>query len=77
MPLKPGKYKLTKLYAVAKPGFRVGKKKKFRIRNFDTVEFQLENGKVTIVDKKLLIQQPERVTGSNLKNLNRGKRKYL
>jgi len=74
--LKPGKYKLTKLYAVAKPGFRVGKKKKFRIRNFDTVEFQLENGKVTIVDKKLLIQQPERVTGSNLKNLNRGKRKY-
>ena len=26
--LKPGKYKLSKLYAVARPGFRLGKKKK-------------------------------------------------
>ena len=73
--LKPGKYKLTKLYAVAKPGFRVGKKKRLRIRNFDAFEFQLENGKVTIIDKKLLIQQPERITDSNWKNLTRGERK--
>ncbi len=74
--LKPGKYKFIKLYAVAKPGFRVGKKKKLRIRDFDTVEFQLENGKATIIGKKLLIQQPERITGNNLKNLNRGERKH-
>ena len=74
--LKPGKYKLTKLYAVAKPGFRVGKKKKLRIRNFDTVEFQLEIDKVTIIDKKLLIQQPEMINGTNLKNLNRRKREH-
>ena len=74
--LKPGKYKLTKLYAVAKPGFRVGKKKKLRIRNFDTVEFKLENGKATIIDKKLLIHQPERISGKKWKNLNRGERKH-
>ena len=74
--LKPGKYKLSKLYAVARPGFRLGKKKKLRIRNFQTVEFKLENGKATIIDKKLLIQQPERIIGNDWKNLNRGERKH-
>jgi len=74
--LKPGKYKLSKLNLVARPGFRLGKKKKLGIRNFETVEFKLENGKATIIDKKLIIQQPERITGNDWKNLNRGERAH-
>ena len=30
----------------------------------------------TIIDKKLLIQQPERITGNDWKNLNRGEKKH-
>ena len=74
--LKPGKYKITRLNLIAKPGFRIGKKKKLRISNFRIVEFQLEKGKATILEKKLLIQQPERVSGLDMKNLNRGERKH-
>ena len=61
--LKPGKYKITELYAVANPGFKVGKKKKQRLRDWDVIEIQLEKGKATIVNKKLLIQQPEQIGG--------------
>tara|TARA_Y100001970_G_C14249389_1_gene870682 strand:+ start:4456 stop:5169 length:714 start_codon:yes stop_codon:yes gene_type:complete len=74
--LKPGKYKLSKLQAIANPGFRVGKKKKQRIRDFEKIEFKLEKGKAIIIDKKLLIQQPERITGNYMKILNRGERKH-
>jgi len=78
--LKPGKYKITKLIAVANPGFRIGKKKKQRLRDWDAIEIQLEEGKATIVNKKLLIQQPERI-GGNLtrgewKNMNEGERAH-
>ena len=68
--LKPGKYKLSKLSVIAKPGFRVSKKRKISIRDFEKIEFRLEKGKAIIIDKKLLIQQPERITGNYLKNLN-------
>ena len=61
--LKPGKYKITELNVVANPGFKVGKKKKQRLRDWDVIEIQLEKGKATIVNKKLLIQQPEQIGG--------------
>ena len=74
--LKPGKYKLSKLSVIAKPGFRVSKKRKISIRNFEKIEFMLEKGKAIIIDKKLLIQQPERITGNYLKNMNLGEIKH-
>ncbi len=74
--LLPGLYKLSKLEVIAKPGFRVGKKKKIRIRDFEKIEFRLEKGRAIIIDKKLLIQQPEKITGNYLKNLNLGEIKH-
>ena len=50
--LKPGKYKLTRLQVIAKPGFRVSKKKKIRIRDFEKIEFKLEKGQAIIIEKK-------------------------
>lgn len=78
--LKPGKYKITELYAVANPGFKVGKKKKQRLRDWDVIEIQLEKGKATIVNKKLLIQQPEQIGGKISRvawqNMNEGERNH-
>jgi len=78
--LKPGKYKITELYAVANPGFKIGKKKKQRLRDWDVIEIQLEKGKATIVNKKLLIQQPEQIGGKISRvawqNMNEGERNH-
>ena len=74
--LRPGKYILSKLQAIAKPGFRVGKKKKKQIRDFEKIKFKLEKGKAIIINKKLIIKQPERITGNNWKNLNKGEIKH-
>jgi len=78
--LKPGKYSITELNAVANPGFRIGKKKKQRLRDWDAIEIQLEENKATIVNKKLLIQQPERIGGKpsrgDWKNMNKGQRAH-
>ena len=58
--LKPGKYKITELNRKAKPGFKLGGKKKRRPEKVrDNVEFELEKGKITIIDKMILFQQPQ------------------
>ena len=63
--LKPGKYKITGLKLVAKPGFKFGNKKKMlRWKNWDVVKLKLEKGKATIINKKLLFQQPKLIEGS-------------
>lgn len=62
--LKPGKYKISKIVRKAKPGFKFGGKKKNRgekIGNIDS--FKLEKGKVTILEKKILLLQPESKLG--------------
>jgi len=60
--LNPGKYKITDLKLVAKPGFKFGnKKKKLRWRNWEVIDVKLERGKATIVNKKLLFQQPPQI----------------
>ena len=56
--LKPGKYKITKMIRKAKPGFKLGgKPRPEKVR--DNVEFELEKGKITIIDKMILFQQPK------------------
>jgi len=58
--LKPGKYKITKMIRKANPGFKLGGKKKRRTEKVrDNVEFELEKGKITIIDKMILFQQPQ------------------
>ena len=47
------------------------------IRDFEKIEFRLEKGRAIIIDKKLLIQQPEKITGNYLKNLNLDFKKVL
>jgi len=78
--LKPGKYKITELHAVANPGFRVGKKKKQRLRDWNVIELNLEKGKATIVNKKLLIQQPESIRSKKSRiewqKMNKGERAH-
>ena len=78
--LKPGKYKITELNVVANPGFKVGKKNKRRLRDWDVVELQLEKGKATILNKKLLIQQPEQIGGrasrEDWKKMTKGERAH-
>ena len=55
--LKPGKYKITKMIRKAKPGFKLGgKPRPEKVR--DNVEFELEKGNITIIDKMILFQQP-------------------
>ena len=57
--LKPGKYKITEMFRKAKPGFKLGGKKKRRPERVRGIsEFQLEKGKITIIDKRFLFQQP-------------------
>ena len=58
--LKPGKYKITEMFRKAKPGFKLGGKKKRRPERVGGIsEFQLEKGKITIIDKTILFQQPK------------------
>ena len=56
--LKPGKYKITEMNRKAKPGFKLGgKQRPEKVK--DNVEFELEKGKITIIDKMILFQQPQ------------------
>ena len=61
--LKPGKYKITKMVIKAKPGFKLGGGAKQRpenkIRMKNQVEFELQKGRITILDKMILFQQPD------------------
>jgi len=62
--LKPGKYKITKLVMKAKPGFKLGggvKQRRQRMKN--KIEFELQKGRITIIDKMILFQQPEAIKG--------------
>ena len=69
--LKPGKYKITEMNRKAKPGFKLGgKQRPEKVR--DNVEFELEKGKITIIDKMILFQQPKPTKGSQKQQ---GKRK--
>ena len=65
--LKPGKYKITKMVIKAKPGFKLGggakKRPENKIRMKDNVEFELQKGKITIIDKMILFQQPKSKLG--------------
>ena len=59
--LKPGKYKITKMVIKAKPGFKQRPENKIRMKN--KVEFELQKGKITIIDKMILFQQPKSKLG--------------
>ena len=53
--LKPGKYKITKMVMKAKPGLRLGGGVMERpVKIKDTVEFELQKGKIKILDKMFL-----------------------
>ena len=52
----------------AKPGFKLGGKKKRRPEMVKGIsEFQLEKGKITIIDKRFLFQQPKPTKGMQSK----------
>ena len=55
--LKPGKYKITKMVIKANPGFKLRPENKIRMKN--NVEFELQKGRITILDKMILFQQPD------------------
>ena len=56
--LKPGKYKITEMNRKSRPGFKLdGKPRPERISEIG--EFELEKGKITIIDKMFLFQQPK------------------
>jgi len=62
--LRPGKYKINKMVMKAKPGFKLGggvKQRRQRMKN--KIEFELLKGKITIIDKMILFQQPEAIKG--------------
>ena len=62
--LKPGKYKITKMVIKAKPGFKLGGGAKKRPEKMkDKIEFELQKGKITIIDKMILFQQPQSKLG--------------
>ena len=62
--LKPGKYKITKMVMKAKPGFKLGGGAKKRPEKMkDKIEFELQKGKITIIDKMILFQQPQSKLG--------------
>ena len=72
--LKPGKYKITKMIRKANPGFKLGGKKKRRpekISNLDDIK--LVKGGVTIIDRKILIQQPQSKLGKPKKGMQQKK----
>ena len=56
--LKPGKYKITEMNRQAKPGFKLGGQPRPE-RISEIGEFELEKGKITIIDKMFLFQQPK------------------
>ena len=62
--LKPGKYKITKMIRKANPGFKLGGKKKNRPEKINNIgDFELKKGRVTILKKKFLFQQPQSKLG--------------
>ena len=74
--LNPGEYKITDLKLVAKPGFKFGnKKKKLRLRNWEALNVKLEKGKATIVNKRLLFQQPPQIKrNKNMRGMSPGEK---
>ena len=73
--LKPGKYKITEMFRKAKPGFKLGGKKKRRPEKVKGIsEFRLEKGKITIIDKTILFQQPKPNKGPQKKKGFKGKK---
>ena len=56
--LKPGKYKITEMNRQAKPGFKLGGQPRPE-RISEIGEFELGKGKITIIDKMFLFQQPK------------------
>ena len=56
--LKPGKYKITEMNRQAKPGFKLGGQPRPE-KISEIGEFELEKGKITIIDKMILFQQPK------------------
>ena len=61
--LKPGKYKITEMNRKAKPGFKLGgKQRPEKVK--DNVEFELEKGKITIIDNMILFQHPQSKLGN-------------
>ena len=79
--LKPGKYKITKMVIKAKPGFKLGGGAKQRpenkIRMKNKVEFELQKGRITILDKMILFQQPDpgkKRERKDMRNMNENQR---
>ena len=73
--LKPGKYKITKMVIKAKPGFKQHPKNKIRMKN--KVEFELQKGRITILDKMILFQQPDpgkKRERKDMRNMNENQR---
>ena len=56
--LKPGKYKITEMNRQAKPGFKLGGQPRPE-KISEIGKFELEKGKITIIDKMILFQQPK------------------
>ena len=56
--LKPGKYKITEMNRQAKPGFKLGGQPRPE-KISEIGKFELEKGKITIIDKMFLFQQPK------------------
>ena len=79
--LKPGKYKITKMVIKAKPGFKLGggakKRPENKIRMKDNVEFELQKGKITIIDKMILFQQPKSKLGKHLKEVRTSRKRPM
>lgn len=74
--LKPGKYKITEMNRKAKPGFKLGGKPRPE-RISEIGEFELEKGKITIIDKMFLFQQPkpgDRKKGKDMRNMTEAQR---
>ena len=56
--LKPGNYKISEMNRIAKPGFNLGGKHRHnKVRHNGDVEW--DKGKITIIHKKILFQQPQ------------------
>ena len=79
--LKPGKYKIIKMVIKAKPGFKSGGGTKQRpenkIRMKNKVEFKLQKGRITILDKMILFEQPDpgkKRERKDMRNMNENQR---
>ena len=76
--LKPGKYKVTKMVVKAKPGIKLGggaKQRPEKMKN--KVEFELQKGRITILDKMILFQQPDpgkKRERKDMRNMNENQR---